>query len=49
MLKITKTELGEYGYSNTYELLDKAGNTLKERSFDFGKNTPARRCSISTS
>lgn len=36
MLKITKTEVGDYGYSNTYELLDKAGNTLKERSFDFG-------------
>jgi hypothetical protein len=35
LLKITKVEVGEYGYNNAYELLDKAGNTLKERTFEF--------------
>lgn len=35
MLKITKSDMGDYGYFNTYELLDKAGNTLKERTFRF--------------
>lgn len=35
MLKITKTDVGEYGNMKSYTLLDKAGNVLKERNFDF--------------
>ena len=35
VLEITKTDVGEYGYSRTYKLLDTKNNLLKLREFEF--------------
>jgi uncharacterized protein YgiM (DUF1202 family) len=35
VLEIQATEVGEYGYSNTYRLKDAEGNLLKKREFGF--------------
>ncbi len=37
-LAYTKTDVGEYGYSRSYELLDKDNKKQKERTFDFEVN-----------
>ncbi|WP_020571759.1 SH3 domain-containing protein [Neolewinella persica] len=35
VLKITRTDVGEYGYTNTFTLTDAGGNLLKARVFTF--------------
>lgn len=35
IIEIEKTEVGEYGYHNTYKLMDAKRNPLKERNFSF--------------
>ncbi len=34
-MKISKIDMGDYGYSQAYKLMDEKGQLLKERTFEF--------------
>jgi hypothetical protein len=35
VLEISRVDVGEYGYSSSYKLIDREGNVLRTRSFEF--------------
>lgn len=42
LLEISATDVGEYGYTRTYKLLDLAANIMKERNFSFEVDSELR-------